>query len=108
MAFEEELRQSLRRDAAPPGFAAQVMARAHRLDGARVVVMPLWRRPLTWAVAAGLAVAAIIPLGIQEQHRRTEARRLEARRQLVIALNITRVQLQKTRDRLQKVNRHAL
>ncbi|HXJ39642.1 MAG TPA: hypothetical protein VNH18_10210 [Bryobacteraceae bacterium] len=108
MAFENDLRQSLRKELPPPDFAAKVLARAAQLDARKVVVMPVWRRPAAWAIAAGVTLAAIIPAGIHEQRRRQEQKRLEAQRQLVLALNITRVQLQKTKQRLQKATRHAL
>lgn len=75
----------------------------------KVVVLPVWRRPATWAIAAGITVAALIPAGMGEYHRRQEAKAAEAGRQLALALNITKIQLQKTREKLQKASKqHAL
>ena len=75
----------------------------------KVVVMPVWRRPAAWAIAAGITIAALIPGGVSEYHRRRQAKAAEAGRQLALALDITRVQLQKTRERLQKASKqHAL
>jgi hypothetical protein len=108
VAFEDDLRRSLSREPAPADFAAKVLARAAALDKPKVVVMPVWRRPATWAIAAGVVMAAVIPAGLQEHRRRQEEKALEAQRQLVLALNITRVQLEKTKAKLQKATRHAL
>jgi hypothetical protein len=88
--LEEDLRAALRREPAPPGFAARVLAKTR--------VIPIWRRPVVWSIAAGLAVAALIP-GVYEHRRRERA--IEARDQLLLALSITRVQLQQTKEKIQ-------
>ena len=108
MPFEDDLRRSLQRDPAPPDFAAKVLARAARLPQPKLIVIPVWRRPAAWAIAAGITLAALIPAGLYEQRRRHEQKALEAQRQLVLALNITRAQLQKTKLRLQKATKNAL
>lgn len=111
MAFEEDLKRSLRREPAPADFAAKVLARTAALQPAKpkVVVLPIWRRTATWSIAAGLAVAALIPPTIGEYHHKQEQKAAEAGRQLLLALDITRTQLQKTRTRIQKISRnHAL
>jgi hypothetical protein len=106
--FEQELRSALRRDPAPHGFAAKVLARAAESKApAKVVKMPLWRRPAAWAVAAGIAVAALAPPVVQYQRSR-EARAIEAKRELLLALEVTRTKLRQTRERIQRTTRHAL
>ncbi len=114
--FEDDLKKSLRRESPPLDFAAKVLARAAALDQAKaaaqkpkVVVRPVWRRPAAWAIAAGITVAALIPVGMVEYRHRQEEKAMEAGRQLALALDITRVQLQKTKERLQKASKqHAL
>ena len=107
--FETEIRAALRREPAPPDFAAKVLARVGALaPKQKVYVWPVWRRPATWALAAGLAVAAIIPPAVSEYQRRKELRALEARRELLAALSITRAKLRQTRERIQRNTRHTL
>jgi hypothetical protein len=99
MNFEQEMRGALRREPAPPDFAAKVLAKVP----ARAIPIPLWRRPsVALAMAAGLALAALIPPAISEYHRRQEARALEARRELLLALSITRAKFMETRAKLQR------
>lgn len=107
MSFEDDLRYSLRREPPPADFATKVLARAAALEAAkpRVIVMPIWRRPVAWGIAAGITLAALIPTGVTEYRREQEARAAEAGRQLALALDITRIQLQKTRERLQKASK---
>lgn len=115
MSFEDDVRHSLRRESPPEGFAAKVLARAAALEtqkampAPKVVVMPVWRRPAAWAIAAGITLAALIPTGMYEYRVRQEAKAADAARQLVLALDITRIQLQKTKVKLQKASKqHAL
>ena len=93
MNLEDELRQALRREPAPADFAANVRAR----------VPVKKRRPaLAFAVAAGLALTALIPPAVSEYHRRRQARAFEARRELLIALSITRTKLLQTQTRIER------
>ena len=102
MPFDDDIRAALRREPAPADFAARVLAHAAKED--RVIEFPVWRRPATWAMAAGLAIAALTPPAILEyRHKQEEQRALEARNQLMLALKITRVKLQQARERV----RHA-
>jgi len=107
--FESELRAALRAEAPPEDFAAKVLARAAALSPKpQVIAIPLWRKPAAWALAAGLAVAAVIPPAASEYQRRRELRALEARRELLLALSITRAKLRQTRERVQKNTRRIL
>jgi hypothetical protein len=105
MNLDDQLRQSLRREPAPPDFAANVLARA----AAGRSVIPFWRRPLTLALAAGLLVAALLPPSVAEYRRREqEERAAEARAQLLTALSITKAQLLRVNARIQRNTRHTL
>jgi hypothetical protein len=108
--FESELRLALRREDPPAGFAAKILAQTVEAAPVRaeVIRLPVWRRPAAWALAAGLALAAIVPSAVTEYQRKREARALEARRELLTALEVTRKQLQRTRDRIQRNTRHIL
>jgi hypothetical protein len=107
--FEQEMRSALRRDPAPPDFAAKVLARvAEEESRAKVIRLPIWRRPAAWALAAGISIAAIVPPVVMEYQQRREARALEAKRELLIALEVTRAKLQQTRERIQRTTRRAL
>jgi hypothetical protein len=106
MSFDDALRAALRREPAPADFAAKVLARA--APEPKAAAIPIRRRPIAWAIAAGLTIAALVPTGVSEYRRRREARALEARRELMVALAVTRVKLQQTREKLQRSARHPL
>ena len=97
--FEGELRGALRREAAPADFAKKLRARVP-------VEMPVWRRPMIWAIAAVLLLAASIPPSVSEYRRRQRERGMEARRELVIALRITSMKLHQAREKIQRA-RHS-
>jgi hypothetical protein len=109
--FEDDLRAALRREPPPADFAAKVLAAAAR-EGARqnsVVAFPFWQRPAAWAVAAGLAAAAILPPAVLEYRHREEQRALEAKHELLSALSIARAKLRQTRERVHRATaRHTL
>jgi hypothetical protein len=110
--FNEQLRGALRREPAPPDFAGKVLASARR---SRVLPSsvwrsraPLWRRPLTLALAAGILMAAVMPPAIYEHRRRERERALEAKAQLAIAMSITQSQLRRVSAKLQRNTRRPL
>jgi hypothetical protein len=94
--FERELRAALRREAAPPDFAAKLKRR---------LPTPMWKRPAVWAIAAAVLFAALLPPAVLEYRRE---RGLEARRELMVALRITNVKLRQTKERIQRATRHTL
>jgi hypothetical protein len=109
--FEDDLRAALRREPPPGDFAAKVLAAAARQSGRQesVVAFPFWRRPSVWAVAAGLAAVAILPPAVLEHRHREELRALEAKREFLSALSITRAKLRQTRERVHRATaRHTL
>jgi hypothetical protein len=97
--FEDELRAALRREPAPPDFAARLRRR---------LPTPIWQRPVVWAVAAALLLAALIPPAVSQHRRQERERALEARRQLIVALKITSIKLRQTRERIQRATRHTI
>lgn len=97
--FEGELRGALRREAAPADFAKKLRA---RLPGFSKAQIPVWRRPVVWAMAAVLLLAASIPPSVSEYRRRQRERGMEARRELMVALRITSAKLHQTRERIQR------
>jgi hypothetical protein len=99
MSIEDDLRSALRREPAPGGFAARVLAKTVKTEATP-------RRPLVFALAAALAAAAVIPTGVYEYRERQ--RGIEARDQLVQALAITRVQLQQARGKIRQVTKRRL
>ncbi len=101
--FEPGLRAALRREAAPPDFAAKLR---RRLPTPAPVA--IWRRPLVWAVAAALLLAAAVPPAVSEYSRRREERGREASRQLMIALRITNVKLRQAREKIRHPEKHIL
>ncbi len=108
MSFEDDLRGALRREPAPEGFAERVIAMAGSAQPFKVVRMPVWRRPLAWAIAAGLLFAAAVPSGVMEYRRRQDEKALLAKRELMLALSVARIKLQQTREMIQKRQRNAL
>jgi hypothetical protein len=103
VSLEDEVRAALRREDPPAGFAARVLAQAAEQN--KVIVLPVWRRPLLWAMAAGLAVAALVPPAFLEYRHREERRRaVEAKKELLFALRITRTKLRESRERIQHAN----
>lgn len=99
MNLEDDLRKALRREPAPPGFAATVLARASKTRP-----MPFWRRPIALPLAAMLTVTALVPSAIYQYRRQQRA--IEARDQLIAALSITRTQLQQAKEKLRETTRH--
>ena len=109
--FEEKLRNALRREAAPEGFAEKVLARTRDLPrpGARA-----WRQfgaflrlpVIRWTLAAA-ALFLVIAAGMIH-HERQERLRQEgemARRQVRQALRIASVKLNVARKKVQEINR---
>jgi len=98
MNLENDLRKALRRERAPAGFADKVIAQA-----GKPVRAPWWKfRPLVLANA--FAVTAALFAGGVIYQRHEEQRALEARRQLVTALSLTKASLQKAQERIRRVS----
>lgn len=103
MNLEDDLRRALRREPAPADFAARILSKTTL---AKTRVLPFWRRPVTFAVAAALVLAALAPPAVYEYRRQRRA--VEARDQLILALSITKVQLQHVGERIRRNTRHKI
>jgi hypothetical protein len=103
MNFEDELKVALRREPAPADFAARLLAKT---TASKTRVLPFRRRPVALAIAAALALTALVQSAVYQyrQHRRA----IEARDQLILALSITRVQLQQVREKISRNTRHKI
>jgi hypothetical protein len=95
---EDDLRSALRRKEPSAGFTAKVMARLGEQPaqtGARSEEkksFSLLRCPVTirWAMAGALAAMLLLAVGLQQfQRRQEQARAEQARRQTILALQIT-------------------
>jgi len=61
-----------------------------------------FRRPFTLALAAAVTAIAIVPAVVVDYKHREETKALQARRDLLTALAITRNQLQRVRAKVQR------
>lgn len=100
MNLENELREALRRESAPAGFADRVLAKSRRT--------PWWRRSATLALAAALIMTVAISSEVAESRLRQQRQAIEARDQLIRALSITRVQLRHAQEQIRRNTRHTL
>ena len=105
MNLEDDLRRALRHEPAPADFAARVLSKT-TIAKTKTRVRPFWRRPVTLAIAAALALAALVPPAVYQYRR--EQRAIEARDQLLVALSITRSQLQHVKERVRQNTRHKI
>ena len=94
--FERELRESLRRQQPPAGFAEQVIARARARE--RRGTPTLWR----WVAVAAMLVLMVGGFAlVREQRRQAEAER--NKEQLIVALQITSSKLNLVQGRLSAI-----
>jgi hypothetical protein len=101
--LQQALRESLRRSAAPPDFAAKVLAGTRQAaGGSGMYWLP---RPFTLALAAALMAMAIVPAVVLDHERHEAAKGLKAKQDLLTALAITRDQLQHARNEVRKNTR---
>ncbi len=115
--FEKQLREALGREDAPAGFAARVLAAAAAEKQVRVMPVAVaklpklpkqsWmQRPFALAIAATIAALAIVPAVVLDYQRREEARGMKAKQDLMVALSITKNQLQQARAKVQRSSRN--
>lgn len=103
--LEDALRDSLRREEPPAGFAAKILAQTVGSPALRVVPKrerSWFQRPMGLAMAAALAAIAIVPAVMVEQHRREQERGLKAKQEILTALTITREQFQQAKARVER------
>jgi hypothetical protein len=105
MNLDDQLREALRRESPPEDFAAKILAKT---SGLQVIqTRKAWfQRPFSLALAAAVTAVAIVPAVVLEYQRREEARGIKARQDLIIALSITKEQLQQTKDMIRRTTRN--
>lgn len=96
MKLEDELRNALRRQDPPAGFAERVIQQAGPAR-ANFRPAPPKRRPLLWWPAFAAAAAAVVfSISVENRHREEE----EAGRQAIVALRIASQKLNQVRDKV--------
>jgi hypothetical protein len=105
--FEEELKQALKRQEPAGDFTARVLARCAQEDAKKRsgFWQSFWAAP-AWRVSV-VAAALLVGAGgtAFEQHEREvkrEARGMEAKRQLILAMRIAGTKLQEVRQRVEE------
>jgi len=103
--FEEELKKALERREPSADFTARVLARVAEADAQKSVSFwrTLWSAP-AWRLGLATAAAALLMLtgGGVYQHREREAKGLAAKRQLLLALQITGNKLQRIQEQVKE------
>jgi len=101
MNIEDQLREALKREPAPADFKRKVM---QAVPANRNLSSFWWKRRISLVVAAAAALAAIIPAVVVEQRHR---RGMEAREQLLRALQVTNATLRHTKEMIHKHTRRS-
>jgi undecaprenyl pyrophosphate phosphatase UppP len=105
MNLEDQLREALRRENPSADFTATILAKTSGIQA--VKARKTWfQRPFSLALAAAVTAIAIVPAVVLEYQRREEVRALKARQDLIIALAITKEQLQQTKDMIRRTTRN--
>jgi UDP-N-acetylmuramyl pentapeptide synthase len=91
--LDDELKNALRREEPPPGFAGRVMARVETKRPSR----PWW--------AAAIAAAVLLAAGVEFEHqRRVRAEGEQARERVMLALQITGSKLQFIKEKINAID----
>jgi len=106
--LEDALRNALRREDAPEGFALQVLARAqqqsatqaHRTSWLSVFSQPLVR----WAAVAALTICLVVGSILNRNLQRQRAEGEAAKQQLMLALRIAGSKLQLAKEKVNEIN----
>ncbi|HTY64337.1 MAG TPA: hypothetical protein VMG30_18955 [Acidobacteriota bacterium] len=99
--LENELRNAMRREEPPEGFAGRVLARTQETkQGAWTGIFA--SRSLRWALAGAMCLALAVA-GIEHKRAQDERARGEAaKQQLMLALRITADKLQIAQEKVQQ------
>lgn len=106
---EDLLKQALRREEVPDGFADRVLARvasqrSAQPESRRAFWLNFFTRPLArWAVAAALSTAMILGVHVNNV-RRERAQGEAAKQRLMLALRIAGSKLQLAKSRVNEIN----
>ena len=102
MSIEDQLRDALKREPAAADFKRRVMQALPARKSAPTLWW--WKRRRSLVLATALAFAAVAPTVVIEQRHR---RGVEAREQLLRALQVTNATLRHTKDMIQKNTRRS-
>jgi hypothetical protein len=96
--LEDRLREALRRQDPPEGFAERVIQQAGPARAQALRIEPKWRMRRLWpAVSFAAAAAAVMfSITVENRHRQEE----EAGRQAILALRIASQKLNMVRDKV--------
>ena len=100
--LENELRNAMKRDEPPEGFAERVLART--AETRQALPISIFRRPtFRWALAGAMCVLLAVA-GIEyRQAKQEQARGEDAKAQLMLALRITANKLQLAQEKVQQL-----
>ncbi len=99
--LEDELRNAMRREEPPEGFAERVLARASEKRQS-VWTGVFASRQLRWALAGALCLVLVVS-GVEYKRAKEERARGEAaKEQLMLALRITADKLQLVQEKVQQ------
>ena len=108
--LEDALRNALRREDAPEGFALKVLARAERQNSAaqeaqRTSWLSIFSQPLVrWAALATISICLIIGAVHYRNLQRQRAEGEAAKQQLMLALRIAGSKLQLAKEKVNEIN----
>jgi hypothetical protein len=108
--LDDALRNALRREEAPEGFALKVLARAERQNSAaqeaqRTSWLSMFSHPLLrWAALATLSICLIIGGAHYRNLQRQRAEGEAAKQQLMLALRIAGSKLQLAKEKVNGIN----
>jgi negative regulator of sigma E activity len=110
--LDDKLRNLLKRREPPDGFAERVLSRLKTDSSKRKLkreTARFWRRPvLRWAAAAVACLLVAIGIARYKHQQRVRAQAEQASRQAVLALEITRTELNTALEQAQRITVQAL
>ena len=108
--LEDALRNALRREDAPEGFALTVLARADRQNSAaqesqRTSWLSIFSQPLPrWAAVAAVTICIVVGSIYYRNLQRQRAEGEAAKQQLMLALRIAGSKLQLAKEKVNEIN----
>lgn len=98
MKLEDQLRDALRRQDPPAGFAERIIQQAGPARANLRQAQPKRRPRVWWPAFAAAAAAVVLSLSVEYRHRQEE----EAGREAIVALRIASQKLNSVRDKVNK------
>jgi len=100
--LENELRNALKREEPPEGFADRVLARVSERKQVSRMNFFMWPS-LKWAFAGALCLLLVVAGVEYRQDKQEQARGEAAKAQLMLALRITAGKLQLAQEKVQQI-----